>query len=77
MAADYVFTDDYWPQTYPYWVDSNYPYWPIYTVLAELIDIAITDQAVTNLSIADAAVTNLSIANTSVTSISITTATRT
>ena len=77
MSADFILSDTYWPQDYPYWVNSSYPYWPAYGALVDLIDVAITFAAVTKLSIAASAVTNLSVSATAVTKLSIATVTRT
>jgi hypothetical protein len=73
---DYMLTDTYWHQGYPWWVDTDYPYWPEWGK-AVLLDIAITDAVLTNLSVTDAVLTNLSVTVAELTNLSVTTASRT
>ena len=61
MPADYIQTDTYWSQGFPWWVNSNFPYWPILAAVVpgEVVKLIVDDAAMLILEVADSAVLDL------------------
>ena len=65
MPADYIQTDTYWSQGFPWWVNSNFPYWPILAVLvtAEVAKLLIDDMATLFLTLTDGATLDVEVSS--------------
>lgn len=65
MPADYIFTDTYWQQSFPWWVNSNFPYWPILTAVVpgEVTKLLVGDAAALIMELTDSVTLDLGIAS--------------
>jgi len=65
MPADYIQTDTYWPQGFPWWVNSNFPYWPILALVAPggVVKLLVSDAAALLVEVADSASLELIVAS--------------